>query len=62
MCKSEKPITACHCSPALLIDTKRSDDKKHGVESSLLGIHELSLEPVCEWELEMSVRAGYNGK
>lgn len=60
--KSEKPVTACHCSPALLIDTEGSDGKKCGVESTLLGVHELALEPECEWELEMSVRAGYNGK
>lgn len=61
MCESEKPVTACHCSPALLIDTKRSDDK-NCVESSPLGVHELSLEPAYEWELETFVRAGYNGK
>lgn len=41
---------------------KRSDDRKCDVESSFLGVHELALEPACEWELEMSVRAGYNGK
>lgn len=60
--KIEKAVTACHCSPALLIDTRRSDGKKCGVESSVLGIHELALEPECEWDLETSVRAGYNGK
>lgn len=41
---------------------KRSDDRKCDVESSFLGVHELALEPAYEWELEMSVRAGYNGK
>lgn len=60
MYRSETPVTACHCSPALLM--KRSDDRKCDVESSFLGVHELALEPACEWELEMSVRAGYNGK
>lgn len=44
--KSEKPVTACHCSPALLSDTKRSDGKKCGVESSLFGVHELA----CKWK------------
>lgn len=44
------------------VDTKRSDGNKFVFESSLLSVHELVLERVREWESQMSVRAGYNGK